>query len=183
VMADDALTRHRRRLGDRHPDTLRAMAHLARVRRAAGDREGSERWFRRALEGQRGILPVGHPAAAETLAGLGAALLEDGQAAAAEPLLREAWALASERLLPRHVIRAEAAAALGGTFVARGRYAEAEPLLVAAYEELQASRGSGHPSTAKAQDRLVRLYESWGRSSDAARYRALRPRPESAVPR
>jgi len=181
VMAEDALARHRRRLGDRHPDTLRAMVRLARVKRAAGDRAGGQQWFRRALEGQRGILPAGHPAAAETLAGLGAGLLEDGEAAAAEPLLREAWALASERLLRGHVIRAEAAAALGGTFAARGRHAEAEPLLVAAYEGLQASRGSGHASTVMAQDRLVRLYESWGRPSEAARARALRPRPDAAA--
>jgi serine/threonine-protein kinase len=174
VMAEDSLARSRRHLGDRHPDTLRTMARLAHVKCAAGDRAEAEQWFRRALEAQRVILPSGHPAAAETLAGLGAVLLEDGQAAAAEPLLREAWALASERLLPRHVVRAEAASALGSIYVARQRYADAEPLLVAAYEGLLASRGSGHASTTKALDRLVRLYLSSGRPSDAARYRASR---------
>jgi serine/threonine-protein kinase len=179
VMAEDALTRYRRHLGDRHPDTLRAMARLARVKHGAGDRAAARQWFHRALEGQRGILPAGHPSAAETLAGLGAALLEDGEAAAAEPLLREALALASERLLPGHVTRAEASAALGVAFLAQGRHAEAEPLLVAAHEGFQASRGSGHPSTMSARQRLVQLYESWGRPSDAARYR-VHPPPRPA---
>jgi tetratricopeptide (TPR) repeat protein len=155
------------------------MGRLARVKRAAGDRAGARHWFRRALEGQRVLLPAGHPSAAETLAGLGAALLEDGEAAAAEPLLREALALASERLLPRQVTRAEASAALGDAFLAQRRHAEAEPLLVAAHEGFQASRGSGHPSTVRTRQRLVRLYDGWGRPSDAARYR-VHPPPRPA---
>ena len=109
---------------------------------------------------------------AETLAGLGAVLLEDEQTAAAEPILREALALASERLLPGHGSRAEASVALGGWLAEQGQRAEAETLLVAGYEGLRTSRGEGHPSTAQARDRLVRLYEGWDRPTEAARYRA-----------
>ena len=125
VMAEDALARSRRHLGDRHPDTLRTMASLAHVKLAAGDWAGSQEWFRRALEGQRAVLPSGHPAAAETLAGLGVALLADGQADTAEPLLREAWALPRSGFCP-------------GTSSGRRR-----PLPSAAYLAPRAIRGRG----------------------------------------
>jgi tetratricopeptide (TPR) repeat protein len=148
------------------------MASLARVHRAAGHRTAAEQWFRRALEGQRAVLPDRHPAMAKTLAGLGAVLLENEQTAAAEPILRQAVALASERLLPGHVDRAEASVALGAWLAWQARRAEAETLLVAGYEGLRASRGEGHSSTAQARGRLARLYEDWDRPTEAARYRA-----------
>jgi hypothetical protein len=135
------------------------MADLGRILQAAGDEAAAEQWLRRALEGQRAVLPAGHPATAETLAWLGSVLVAASQPGVAEPMLREAVGLLSERVLPAHVSRvsrAEGAAALGSCLMAQERHAEAEPLLVAAYEGLRASRGAGHPSTALAEQRLAR---------------------------
>jgi hypothetical protein len=154
--ASAALAAHRRVQGERHPETLRAMARLARVSRAAGDDAAAGRWFRLAIEGQRAVLLPGHPATVETLAGLGALLAARGDPAA-EPTLREAMALAAERLLPSHAGRAEAALALGALLAAQGRRVEAEPLLVAGWEGLRASHGPGHRSTLVARRRLDAL--------------------------
>jgi hypothetical protein len=105
--ADTALAAQRRRHGDRHPDTFRALARRARILQLAGDAGGAERLFRLALDGQRAVLPGQHPALVATLAGLGAVLAARGDDAA-EPILREALAVASARLLPAHAAAREA---------------------------------------------------------------------------
>ena len=71
---------------------------------------------------------------------------------------------------------------LGGLQTARGAYARAEPLLVEGYEAVTGDVRTNEAVIAKARDRLVRLYEAWGRPADAARWRkaepsALRSRP------
>ncbi|HEY6554453.1 MAG TPA: tetratricopeptide repeat protein, partial [Vicinamibacteria bacterium] len=105
--ADTALAALRRRHGDRHPDTLRLRGRRARVLQTAGHADEAEHLFRQALDGQRAVLPGQHPELVETLAGLGALLAARGDEAA-EPILREALALASARLLPTHTAAREA---------------------------------------------------------------------------
>ena len=71
---------------------------------------------------------------------------------------------------------------LGGLRTARGAYARAEPLLVEGFEAVTGDVRTNKAVIARARDRLVRLYEAWGRPADAARWRkaepsALRSRP------
>ena len=54
-----------------------------------------------------------------------------------------------------------------------GRYAEAETPLLAAYRERAQKLGAEHGSTRDTAKRLAELYEAWGKSDEAARYRAL----------
>ena len=61
---------------------------------------------------------------------------------------------------------------LGEALRGQCRYAEAEPLLVAGYEGLEAREATipppGRPQLAEAADRVVALYEAWGRPEQAA---------------
>ncbi|HEY7412544.1 MAG TPA: hypothetical protein VII13_17510, partial [Vicinamibacteria bacterium] len=67
---------------------------------------------------------------------------------------------------------AEARSLLGGCLTVLGRHAEAEPLLVESYPILERRRGRDYRRTREAGQRVVALYESWGRPAEAARQRA-----------
>ena len=60
---------------------------------------------------------------------------------------------------------------------------EAEPLIVAGYEGMKAREAkiplAGKPRFTEAADRVVRLYEEWGKKDEATRWRAKLARPSS----
>jgi tetratricopeptide (TPR) repeat protein len=66
----------------------------------------------------------------------------------------------------------------GRTLLGLGRYPEAEEHLLAAYRRLETTLGAEHPRTQKIRERLVELYETWGKPDEAERYRAA-PFPTS----
>jgi hypothetical protein len=65
---------------------------------------------------------------------------------------------------------------LGGALLGRGRYAEAEPLVVAGYRGMK-DRADRLPMWERsyllaAAERVVRLYEEWGRPDQASAWKA-----------
>jgi hypothetical protein len=77
--------------------------------------------------------------------------------------------------MPDDWSRFNAMSQLGGALEGQGKYAEAEPLAVEGYEGLKA-RASKVPAGAKprllaAAERVVRLYEAWGRPDKAAEWK------------
>jgi eukaryotic-like serine/threonine-protein kinase len=65
---------------------------------------------------------------------------------------------------------------LGDVLLAQHKYPEAEALLVQGYEGLKAREGQISPLYARfrineAGERIVRLYEAWGRAEKAAEWR------------
>jgi Flp pilus assembly protein TadD len=110
---------------------------------------------------------------------LGLALLDLGRAREAEPVLRESLALRRGSLPAGHWHISSSESALGACLAAEGRYAEAEALLLHARAGLESSRGPGHERTIEARQRLVTLYEAWGRPDRAARWRAGTPKADS----
>jgi hypothetical protein len=123
-------------------------------------------------------LPRGHPGTASTLAWLGKLLVARGDPQGAEPLLREALASRQAAFPPDDWRVAEAGSLLGGGLVALGRYAEAEPLVVEGYRTLKQKRGAAYRRSRQALGRVVELYDAWGRSAEAARWRAELVAPE-----
>ena len=76
---------------------------------------------------------------------------------------------------------------LGGSLLGQAKYAEAEPLLLAGYEGMRAREAKTPrvkedlPGTAG--ERIVRLYEAWGKPEEAKAWRAkLIPPPTQAKP-
>jgi hypothetical protein len=65
---------------------------------------------------------------------------------------------------------------LGGALLGQGKYAEAEPLVVPGYEEMKAREtkipAQGKPRLLEAAERVIRLYEAWGKSETATEWKA-----------
>jgi serine/threonine protein kinase/Flp pilus assembly protein TadD len=156
-----------------HPDLALPMNNIARVLHDQGRRAEAEALYREALAIRRAGLKSDSPAIAESLAWLGKLLTEKRQLKQAEALLSEAVAIRSRAFKGDDWRLAEARSLLGGCYVAQKRFAEAEPLLIEGYAILERKRGSSYRRTLQARERLVQLYDAWGKRELAARHRAL----------
>src|SRR5262249_24757528 len=112
-----------------------------------------------------------HPRVASLLTELGESILEQGRAAEAEPLLREALQI-REAKQPQTWMRFATQSLLGACLTAQKRYAEAEPRVVEGYEGMQA-RARAMPADARttltaARERVAQLYDAWGQPNRAA---------------
>jgi tetratricopeptide (TPR) repeat protein len=165
----------RRRLGPDHPDTLLSLNYLASVLQDQGKRAEAEGLVREALTRARAKLPAGHPTLTESLTQLGAILTDSGRAGEAEPLLREALEQRRKGLPAGQPKTALMESLLGACLAAQQKYAEAEPLLLTGYQVLVKDPGTPEAERQKARQRLVQLYEAWGKPSEAARWRTAKP--------
>jgi eukaryotic-like serine/threonine-protein kinase len=180
ALLEEALAIQRKVLGEEHPDLAFPTTNLARVLHDEGRPAEAETLYRRGLDLRRKKLRPGHPALADSLAWLGKLLTERGDPRLAEPLLREAVEVRAAAFVPDDWRTAEARSLLGGCLVALGRYADAEVLLVDSYPVLASRRGKLWRRTRQAGERVVALYEAWGRPTDAARHREALGPPAAA---
>ena len=86
--------------------------------------------------------------------------------------MRESVEILRSTLSPDSLTVAFAECMLGEALVGQGRFDEAEPLLVAGYQRIAASVERPGFATLDTLNRVVALYDSWGRLDEAARYRA-----------
>ncbi len=98
---------------------------------------------------------------------LGAALEGQEKHAAAEPLLREAL----PAIVAGSWLHAWATSLLGGALAGQGRFEEAKPLVVGGYEALAPPPDVDLHKRA-ALERVVKLYEAWGKPQEAEEWRA-----------
>lgn len=77
----------------------------------------------------------------------------------------------------RHFLRAAANGALGEFLTAQARFTEAESFLLASCRSLEKSQAENSPRTQRARQRLVSLYENWGRTDTASIYRNKLSKP------
>ena len=59
---------------------------------------------------------------------------------------------------------------LGHCLARMGRFAEAEPYVVGGYEGLREVQGPDHRRTRLALERVIELYEAWGRPEKAREF-------------
>ena len=89
----------------------------------------------------------------------------------AERTFRRAAEQFSRAVLPSDWRSAWNKSALGEVIAFQGRYAEAEPLLLEGFRILDEDRETRRRTLAQARDRIVRLYEAWGRPATAEDWR------------
>lgn len=171
LLLREALHMRRELLGDEHPEVAQSLNNLAFYLYETGDNGAAEPLYREALAIWRTTLPPGHADIGNCAAGLGLVLVANGAFGEAEPLLREALAIREATLPSRHWARFTAMSALGASLTGLGRYVEAEQLLKTAYDGLQQPRVAVHHKR-KATQRLVELYECWGRPQLGYEWRA-----------
>jgi len=175
----EALDIRRAAFGPEHPDVAASLNGLGAVLAELGDLPTAEELLREAVAIQRSLWPQGHPTLAGTLTVFGGVLTRAGKAAEAEPLLREALGIRQQAMPAGHWLIANTSSALGACLTTLQRFEEAEPLLLDGYAALQAQRGPRDQRTRQTLDRLIALYEAWGKPERAAEYRALRDAPAS----
>ncbi len=101
----------------------------------------------------------------------GLILVKTARAQEGEKFLRDAVKLRADSLPKEHFWVALANSALGECLTAQKRFAAAEPLLLDSYQSLKTSQGANNPRTTLARQRLIALYEGWGKTDTAADYR------------
>ncbi|MCA9729976.1 MAG: tetratricopeptide repeat protein, partial [Candidatus Eisenbacteria bacterium] len=102
-----------------------------------------------------------------SVTGILGAVLGQGDAKRAEPILREAVEN-SRRGLPEHHWRTAVALIRHGSALSElGRYPEAERELLEGTGDIEASLGTTHDRYRDAAEKLVELYRRWGRAQDA----------------
>jgi serine/threonine protein kinase len=179
-----ALDAQRKRLPPGHVDIVESLYAWAEYLLEGGDTKQAEAALREGLRIERQPVPRVQRLTGQMLAALGWALTLEGRAAEAEPLLREALEILSKEFPTghwAHWMAADAQSRLGGCRVALGRFAEAESDLQAAYQVLQGAGAVPPARFAQAGERIVKLYETWGKPDKAVEWRAKSPQPKPSA--
>ncbi len=103
---------------------------------------------------------------------LGDVLAAKGDPEGAQAALREALAIQLKTLPEKHWRIAYTESLLGRCLADLRQYDEAEPLLTNSYPVLQAAHGEQDEDSIRALQRIVDLYDAWGKPDLAAEYRA-----------
>jgi tetratricopeptide (TPR) repeat protein len=184
-LAEEALKRRRAKLGPDHSDTLGSMGNLAAIYLAAKQPDKALPLLHDFLAAQRRQLGPDHPRLATILAAVGLDLLKHGHYADAEKVLREGLKI-HEAKLPDDWRTFHTKSLLGGSLLGQHKYAEAEPLLRQGYEGMKA-RAKAIPPQGKvrlteALERVVQLYDAWGKKDKADEWRKEREAPPARMP-
>jgi tetratricopeptide (TPR) repeat protein/tRNA A-37 threonylcarbamoyl transferase component Bud32 len=173
----EAFAGQRRILGPAHPDTMATGRVLAGLLNDRAQWSEAESILRELLPHARKLYPADHPELSGFLSALGWSLSESNRASEAEPYLRECVAIRKKSLPPKNWATANAESLLGGCLASLGRFAEAESMLVDSYEILAAARDCPPLRAGQSRDRVVRMYERWGKPDRAKEWRAKPPNP------
>jgi tetratricopeptide (TPR) repeat protein/tRNA A-37 threonylcarbamoyl transferase component Bud32 len=170
------------KLGPDHPDSLLSRINLAEAYESLGQSAEAEDLDRDVLARRRKAVPPESPLLARDLAALGRNLLTQSRCSEAEPLLREGLEI-QEKATPDDWSRYGSMSLLGGSLLGQGRYAEAEPSVVAGYEGMKAREERiPVPDRSRllreAAERVIRLYEAWGRPEEAATWKTRAGMPD-----
>lgn len=165
----------RRTLGPEHPETLTVLAALASMYQALGRYPEAENLAAQALAGRRKALGPDHAETLDGSASLTLAWLAQGKFAESETLARQAVEL-DRRKRPDDWRRFHAESLLGASLAGQKKFDEAQPLLIGGCEGMLARKEQmavpDLDHLDRALDRVVRLYEAWGRPELAADWRS-----------
>lgn len=174
ALFDEVLALRKAQLGPTHPQTLNSMNNLAVAYELANQPGQAEPLYRALMAALREKSPVGSPALAHALTRLGRNLLQLGKTAEAEQVLRESL-IYREKKLPDDWATFLTQSLWGDILLGQGKYAEAEPFLLQGYEGLKQCAAKipkeEAPRLTEALERLVNLYDAWGKPDQAAEWR------------
>jgi serine/threonine protein kinase/lipopolysaccharide biosynthesis regulator YciM len=162
-------------LGAEHPSTLTVKYNLATLYYYQGQYDRAEPLYREVLQARAAKLGDEHPDTLVSKSRLGMVYLALGKYAQAEPLLRECLAI-REKKEPDAWRTFNARSLLGGALLGQQKYAEAEPLLLQGYDGMKQREASipaqGKVRLSEALERLVQLYDAWGKKDKADEWRS-----------
>lgn len=151
--------------GPNQPETAECRNELAVAYRLDGRTTEAARLFDR---------NPNTPAHAKALAVRGSMLLIQKKPAEAELRFRECLEI-RRKIQPDNWTTYETESMLGEALLDQRKFSEAEPLSLSGYQGMKqredAIPGADRPRITQALERLVRLYEAWGKSDEASRWR------------
>jgi serine/threonine-protein kinase len=158
------------------PEVTRAAEYrsaLAMVLHVRGNLEEAESQLAEIPEVQRLRLGSQHEDLGRSQRNLAAVLLDRGELATAAVLLDHAQGSLRPGRPPEGWEIAELDSLIGALLTGQEDFEAAEPCLLDGYRTLKETKGAEVIQTRLALERLVRLYEVWGKPEKAAEYRAL----------
>ncbi len=161
----------KRVLGDKVLGPWRCQRALAMVLKKKGDYTAAEQIYREGLALAKRVRGNDDPVVAASLLLLGIALKEQGTLEEADIVLREAVGSFRAALGEEFWETANARSHHGECLTKIGQYENAEQELLTGYDRLSNALGKDHRNTLQALERLVDLYEAWGRLNEAAKWR------------
>ena len=174
TLREQSLKRGASKLGPDHPDTVKSRTGLINAYESLGRWADAEPRRRDALAARRQTARPDSPLLAGEAAELGHNLLSQKKG---PRLSRRHKCLAIRgQAAPDDSAGYDAMSLLGTALLGQGRYTEAEPLIVPGFEgmtERQAKIAMPDRSRLReAAERVVRLYEDWGKAEQATAWKA-----------
>jgi serine/threonine protein kinase len=174
ALEEQALKQKTAKLGPDHPDSLTSMGNLAKAYQAAGRDSDAIALFEDTLKRQRATIGREHRDTLVTMENLSSAYLKQKKYGEAESLLRQILSI-QEKKQPTSWRYFDTESRLGGSLLSQKKFADAEPLLVSGYNGLQ-ERLRDIPvkrrmRVRQALERLVQLYDGWGKKDQATVWR------------
>jgi hypothetical protein len=181
----DAVEGARKKLGIAHPHAQLYVQSLAECYEKMGQPARGEPLLRELADFWKQQAGEDSPPYAERLGALGANLLLQKKGPEAEAVLRPALAIRQQKE-PDAWTTFSTQSLLGGALLLQQKHADAEPLLRQGYEGLK-QREAKIPPAAKARlseaiERLVQLYDAWGKKDQADRWRKELEAARAALP-
>jgi serine/threonine protein kinase/Tfp pilus assembly protein PilF len=186
TLHEQALRQGRTKLGEDHPLILLVRESLGAALRDAGRLDRALPLLEQTLAAPQTKQGRGHPDTLRNQSKLGHCLILKGKHAEAVPLLRACVQL-QEKIQPNDWSTAQTRSLLGEALTGQKSFDEAEPLLSAGWNGLRERRATIPPSVPgdarirEAGERLVRLYETWGKPAAAEAWRKKLPPPPPAA--
>jgi tRNA A-37 threonylcarbamoyl transferase component Bud32 len=176
ALLEDALTRRQARPGATAQDLEFFRTALAETYDRAGAHAKAEAVYRDHLQAARQQFGAEDSHTAVALANLGQNLFKQQKWQDAELVLRDCLAIRQKKE-PDDWRTFNAQSMLGRALLGQRSYADAEPLLLGGYEGMkQREEQISSPAKARlseAAERLIKLYDSWGKKSEADKWRKV----------
>jgi serine/threonine protein kinase/Flp pilus assembly protein TadD len=168
----------RKLIAEAHPAFATNLCFQAYLCYRKGEYIEAEKTIRKSLELYRQAGAKAHQHYVTALTTLGLILNLTGRTAEAESTLREALNIRIKFFPKGHHKTALTMGALGECLTTQKRHAEAEELLLTSYQDLKATQGEQNPRTVEALQRVIELYDAWGKLDQTARFRQLLPQKQ-----
>ena len=157
----------RKRLGEKHPDTIRSIANLATTYHAQGRYEEAEKISVEVLALRRDVLGEKHPDTIQSMASLATIYHTQGRYEEDEKISVEVLALRYDVLGEKYPDTIQSMAELATTYHQQGRYEEAEKISVEVLALRRDVLGEKHPDTIRSMAELAATYHAQGRYKEA----------------
>jgi eukaryotic-like serine/threonine-protein kinase len=172
-LSHEAFELFRKTLGENHQYSAYPLITLAEIYYRSQNYPKARETIERAAQIQQRALPAEHIDFVRSRVTLGKIIMQTGEFEKAESYIRQAVEKLVQSLPKGHLMIAGAQGPFGECLLLQKRYAEAEPLLIESHNAFEKRLGPKDPRTQDACRRLVRLYETWGKPDEAARYRVF----------